>query len=135
MTIDDLRERRINAFLQLAQEERSAGARLSATNPRQAAFCLQQAVEKLVRATLEHANVPAGPTHNIRTLTDLLPPNHSLRETFLVFDDWSSAATRFRYPSSTGKVAEISVDEVKHRLAAIGALESDVLKYLGKGQS
>ena len=131
MTPEDIKERQVKAFLQLALEEKDAGATLRSTNPRQAAYFLQQAVEKLVRATLEHAEVPAGPTHSIRALTDLLPQEHKLRELFLAFDDWNAAATRFRYPSSVGKVAEISPQEIELRLSAATTLATEVLNFLG----
>ena len=45
--------RRVEAFLQLAEEEFSAAERLQSPLPRQALYFLQQTVEKLVRAALE----------------------------------------------------------------------------------
>jgi hypothetical protein len=53
-------------------------------------------VEKLLRAVLEAEGVPVGPTHNIRQLADMLPPDHVLKARFLEFETLSSAATRFR---------------------------------------
>jgi HEPN domain-containing protein len=53
------------------------------TLPRQSAFFQQQAAEKLLRAVLEVDGIPAGPTHNLRTLTDLLDTSHALRSEFL----------------------------------------------------
>jgi len=81
----DLRRRRIAAFLQIADEEAQAAATLLGLLPRQCAFFQQQCVEKLLRAVLEAEDVPAGPTHNLRTLADLLPRDHGLRSTFLAF--------------------------------------------------
>ena len=104
----NLRRRRIAAFLQIAEEEMRAAATLLNALPLQSAFFQQQSVEKLLRAVLEAADIPAGPTHNLRTRADLLPGEHELKATFLAFEEMSSAATRFRYPSGSGDAPQVS---------------------------
>jgi hypothetical protein len=124
------KRRRIAAFLQIAEEESRAAQTLVGVLPRQSAFFQQQGVEKLRRAVLEAADVPAGPTHNLRTLTDLLPGDHAMRPTFLGFEDFSSAATRYRYPSGSGDAPHVSLDLVKVRQERLTALRDTVLAFL-----
>ncbi|WP_363348240.1 HEPN domain-containing protein [Methylocystis echinoides] len=86
MSAEAQRRRRIASFLSLAEEEFGAAGMLLARLPRQAAYFQQQCVEKLLRAVLEAEGVPVGPTHNIRQLADMLPPDHVLKARFLEFE-------------------------------------------------
>jgi HEPN domain-containing protein len=88
--------------LKLAHEEMKAAEMLLESLPRQSAFFQQQAAEKLLRAVLEVERISAGPTPNLRTLTDLLDADNPMKPEFLAVEEWSSAATRFRYPSGSG---------------------------------
>jgi len=124
------KRRRIAAFLQIAEEEIRAAQMLVGLLPRQCAFFQQQGVEKLLRAVLEAVNVPAGPTHNLRTLTDLLPSDHAMRPTFLEFEDFSSAATRYRYPSGSGEAPLVPLDLVKARQERLTVLRDAVVVFL-----
>ena len=122
--------KRVEAFLQIAEEELSAAKRLQAPLPRQAQYFLQQSVEKLIRATLEASEVPAGTSHSLSFLAGLLPPSHPLRARFAAFEDLSSAATHYRYPTGTGVVHNISSDEVLADLTRVEQLREEVLAYL-----
>lgn len=106
MTPEDLQRLRVRSFLQLAKEEYEVAMELRATHRRQAAYFLQQSVEKLLRGILETASVPVGPMHNIRGLADLLPDGHPLFQKFLDLDELSPAATRYRYPNPRGTLAD-----------------------------
>jgi HEPN domain-containing protein len=124
------RRRRIAAFLQIADEEMRAAETLLNSLPRQCAFFQQQCVEKLLRAVLEAADVPAGPTHNLRTLSDLLPSDHKLKAVFSDFEELSSAATRYRYPSGSGNAPEVSSDLVQSRQESLIDLQKSVETFL-----
>ena len=104
MTAADHRRRRIASFMTLAFEE-------------------LKAAEKLLRAVLEIESIPAGPTHNLRTLADLLDKGHALKPEFLAVEEWSSAATRFRYPSGSGAAPTASPAMLRdrHATGTIGA--------------
>ena len=134
MKSDAVKQRRIKSFLLIAREEIQASEKLSADQPRQAAYFLQQAVEKLVRAALEHADIAVGVGHNIQFLSNSLPQGHSLKERFFEFDDLSPVATRFRYPSSEGHMSEIGIGAVQQRLSEVKQLEREVLQFLGGGK-
>jgi HEPN domain-containing protein len=113
----------------LANEEMRAAEMLLQTLPRQSAFFQQQAAEKLVRAVLEVEGVPAGPTHNLRALTDLLKADNPTKPEFLAVDEWSSAATRFRYPTGSGSTP-MSSAVLRERQGRLAALEGVVVAFV-----
>ena len=78
MTPEELQRLRVKSFLQLAREEWEVALEIRGKHRRQAAYFLQQCVEKLLRGVLETESVPAGPMHNIRGLADLLPKVEAL---------------------------------------------------------
>jgi HEPN domain-containing protein len=132
VTAADHRRRRIATFFTLASEEMKAAEMLLETLPRQSAFFQQQAAEKLLRAVLEVEGVPAGPTHNLRTLTDLLKADHALRNEFLLVDEWSSAATRFRYPAGSGDAPSVSPIVLRGRQTKLSALQATVGAFVSR---
>lgn len=58
-------DRRIDAYLTLADEEIHAAGMLAGGAPRQAAYYIQQAAEKGARALLTAAGIPFGTGHNL----------------------------------------------------------------------
>ena len=126
----DLRQRRIASFMKLAHEEMKAAEMLLEGLPRQGAFFQQQAVEKLLRAVLEIERIPAGPTHNLRTLTDLLEADNLMKPEFLAVEEWSAAATRFRYPSGSGDTPNVSTEILRDRQAGLARLRQVVESFV-----
>lgn len=96
--------KRIVAFLQLAGEELRAAQSLVEQSPRQAAYLIQQSAEKIARAVLTDAGVKFGIGHNLGQMARALPESHPWIEKLLPLDRHSSAATRYRYPSATGRL-------------------------------
>lgn len=123
---------RIASFLQLAEEELEAADKLSAPLPRQAMYFVQQSVEKLLRAVLEYEGVPAGASHNIRFLSELLPAGQPLKPMFVEFDPLSAASTRYRYPSASGGLSSPTSGDVKGWIARVKKLHEDVRANIRK---
>lgn len=69
---------------------------------RLAAFHLQQAAEKLVKAVRLARRLPATAEHHIDVLVDGLPIGDPLRPLLEPLDDLTPYATTFRYPSTRG---------------------------------
>ena len=65
-----VQRRRIDAFLQLAEEELQAARRLVRQPPRQAAYLMQQCAEKITRAILTDAGVKYGTGHNLGQMAE-----------------------------------------------------------------
>jgi HEPN domain-containing protein len=70
-------DRRIAAFLALADEELAAAKMLANGAPRQSAYYIQQSAEKGARALLTAAGVPFGTGHNLGLMASALPAEHS----------------------------------------------------------
>jgi HEPN domain-containing protein len=137
MSSADPRRRRIAPFGNLAGEEMKAAEILLDTLPRQCAFFQQQSAEKLVRAVheVDVEGIPAGPTHNLRTLTDLLGGAHPLRPHLREVEELSSAATRFRYPGGFGDAARVGAEKLKMRQVRITTLRNLVDAFVARART
>lgn len=94
----------IAAYLDDVDEELKVAKRLSEAPPsRFAAFHLQQAAEKLVKAVRLHRGLFASTEHNIRALIEELPADDAWRAKLSPLGVLSAYATTFRYPSPAGK--------------------------------
>lgn len=112
------RRERLEGFLALAAEELAAAERLIPVAPRQAAYFLAQAVEKVARAALVAVDVPFGTGHDIGRMAALLPPADPWRDRFLEFAFLSAASTKYRYPTPTGRLLPPPGPEELQALAA-----------------
>lgn len=65
---------RAESFIALARNDLELARLVSARDPGNAAFHLQQAAEKLAKAVLDIEGIPSGATHQIGALAALLPP-------------------------------------------------------------
>jgi HEPN domain-containing protein len=93
---------RAESFITLARNDLELAKLVSARDPGNAAFHLQQAAEKLAKAVLDIEGIPSGVTHQIGALAALLPTDHVFRPDLAAFDRFSSYATSTRYPLPGG---------------------------------
>jgi HEPN domain-containing protein len=94
----------IAAYLDDVDLELDAAKRLIADPPnRFAAFHLEQAAEKLVKAVRLGRGLRVTADHNIEALIDELPSEDLWRTKLRVLEPLAAYATAFRYPSPTGK--------------------------------
>lgn len=97
-------QRVIAAYLDDVEAELNAAARLAAPPPsRFAAFHLQQAAEKLVKAVRLHRGLQATADHNIRALVAELPAEDAWRSILEPLATLSAYATAYRYPTPGGR--------------------------------
>jgi HEPN domain-containing protein len=132
MKAEEIRRKRVSAFATLAEKEFEAARLLMDTHPEQAAYFLQQCVEKLLRGLLEMQEVASGPTHNIQQLASLLTEAGDWRKRFSALDELSVAATRYRYPSPTGTIGTINRDRLMFLLGEVEELKRDAGAVLTK---
>lgn len=130
MTPHELRLRRVEGFRKIATEELSAAKLLSGEHRPQAAYFLQQTVEKLARGILEIDDIPVGPTHQIHQLSKMMKGRDELASRFARLDELSSAATKFRYPGPLGQVSDISDQRLTFLMEEVEQLHRDVLAIL-----
>jgi HEPN domain-containing protein len=102
----DNQRKRVEAFLQLATEELGVAIGIVEEAPRQCAYLLQQAAEKMARAILTAADVQFGPGHNLGQMAGVLPENHPWKEKIRSLNKHSPAVTRYRYPTPEGRLLE-----------------------------
>ncbi len=95
----------VDGYFQVLREDLTAARQLLAGVPRAAAFHLQQAAEKLVKAILSAENIHVGADHDIGQLIGKLPEGHDWRLDLAELTYLSRFATAFRYPSPSGRVA------------------------------
>jgi HEPN domain-containing protein len=94
----------ITAYLDDVALELDAAKRLIADPPnRFAAFHLQQAGEKLVKAVRLSRGLRVTADHNIEVLVEELPHDDPWRAKLHALEPLSTYATAYRYPSPTGK--------------------------------
>ena len=114
----------IAAYLDDVDGELDAVTRLMAEPvSRFAAFHLQQAAEKLVKAVRLHRGLHATADHNVAALIEDLPPTDLWRAKLLPLGPLSAYATAYRYPSPGGKRKPgPSADELRAWIARIRPL-------------
>ena len=125
---------RIAAFLQLAHEELTAARNLSTSGRRQAAYFCQQSAEKIAPAILAHAGVLFSTGHNLGQMAAALPPDHPWRDKLNALDKHSPAATRYRYPGPTGRLAEPpSVERLEEDIRELSTLLDEARLFTRSG--
>jgi HEPN domain-containing protein len=123
----------IVAYLDDVDLDLDAAKRLTADPPnRLAAFHLQQAAEKLVKAVQLVRGLLITAEHNIARLLERLPPDDLWRRKLIVLEPLSSYATSFRYPSPMGKRKDgPGNDEVLGWIKAIADLSAEARSLVG----
>ena len=124
--------KRIAAFFTLADRGVvSATALLRADQFEDAALYVQQIVERVARALLTHAGIPFGTSHNLAQMAQALPEAHPFRNRIREFDDFSTAATAYRYPSPSGDLKRPpQVGYLEKRLAEAEQLVRDAKAFV-----
>ncbi len=108
-------EKRITAFLALAEQDLDAAELLVAGGNRYAAYHLQQTTEKLVKALLIARGIEAGLEHRVEELLKRLPPEDPWRANLTPFAPYSAFATAFRYPTPGGRIVPGPEPEILRR--------------------
>jgi uncharacterized protein len=102
-------DRRIRAYLDLAEQDLDAGAVLAKAGNRYAAYHCQQAVEKLLKALLLRYGIEAGVEHRLDVLLSRLDEAKTSeagtwKAALGQFERYSPFATTFRYPTPGGRI-------------------------------
>lgn len=95
-----------------------------------AAYFVQQAAEKLVKAVLVSAEVDPPYTHDLEDLTSRLPQDVPQRERYAALGGFTAYATGFRYPTTRERPPQPSTADVDAWIEQIGVLKSDFERWL-----
>lgn len=94
-------------YLAAVADDLDAARRLAAPPAnRLAAYHLQQAAEKLVKAILVHRKIHPGLEHRIDVLVGMLDASDPWRSILDSLDRFTPYATTYRYPSPTGRLKQ-----------------------------
>ncbi|CAA6605971.1 putative HEPN domain protein [Rhodospirillaceae bacterium LM-1] len=117
----------IESYLALAQEDLAVARKVLDAFPRHAAYAIQQAAEKLVKAVLSAEGIPVPAQHHLGALAQLLPTDHAWRAEFASLDGLSRYATTIRYPLPGGRMPKNpDLHELREQLRTVSALIGDV---------
>jgi len=95
-----------------------------------AAFFIQQAAEKLVKAVLIARGVEPRWTHDVGELTSRVPGDHPGRTRLADLSRFTDFVVAFRYPSEQGEDVFPSADEIDAWIAEIEGLKADFERWL-----
>ena len=115
------------SFIALAKEDLGVGRRILKDYPRSAAFHLQQAAEKLLKAVLSAEGIMFSAGHQLGQLAGLLPTGHVWRADLMAFDDYTTYATSTRYPLPGGGMPRIPpTDQLDKSLKEVASLVDEI---------
>jgi HEPN domain-containing protein len=128
--------KKAESLLALAQSDLAHAADNVRTHPRHAAFSVQQAAEKMIKAVLEKAGVTYPSTsHQLDDLVARVPAANPFKGDFIPLTRLTSAATKYRYPTARGDVPEDpSIAEIKEDIAAVKLVLPEVRDWLREGE-
>lgn len=130
MNDNDAQSEVIEALLQDAEADlEMAELGINAKN-RLAAFHVQQAAEKLIKAVRAHCGLRQSSSHDLEELIDgseharpslvPIPDDAPYRSELLGFSELTQYATTFRYPTPSGRLRVVPMDSVdKHRVELV----------------
>lgn len=117
----------VESLLALAREDLAVAQKLAADHPRHAAFNIEQAAEKLLKAVLSTEGIVFNAGHQLGTLAALLPGDHPWRADLATFDDFTSYAKALRYPTGSGRLPqEPDADDLREGLNRVAALVDEI---------
>lgn len=97
-------ERVIGALLLIARDDLDAAELLQAAKNRNAAYHLEQAAEKILKAVLTSEGKHAGIGHQLDALVRALPDEHPMKTSLSDLVELQAFATTFRYGTPVGRV-------------------------------
>ena len=115
------------SFIALAKEDLGVGRRVLKDYPRSAAFHLQQAAEKLLKAVLSAEGITFTAGHQLGELAGLLPNDHVWRADLMAFDEYTPYATSTRYPRPGGGMPRTPpTDKLEKSLKEVASLVDEI---------
>lgn len=127
-------EKRVAAFLELASKDAEAVDLLVAGGNRFAAYHMQQAVEKIVKALLLAKGIEAGIDHRLEELVKRFQPEDEWVARIRPLISYSAFATAYRYPTPGGRIPAAPPREtVRRDLAVVNDLIAIARAELQRG--
>jgi HEPN domain-containing protein len=128
--------KKVATFIRIAREDLVVAGKLMDQHPRHCAFNIEQAAEKLLNAvlTVEGIHFPTS-HHQLGALAQLLPVDHVWRADLMAFDEFTSYATQFRYPTPGGGMPSEPEDaDLERGLKEVLALADEIADWCRERQ-
>jgi HEPN domain-containing protein len=126
--------KRVDALLEMANEDLAGARVLLATSTRLARYHVQQGAEKAVKALLEDRGLNPGREHRFESLAAMLPSEDRWRGRIQSLDTLSPAATSHRYPTTEGRIMKPPEREaVEREIAFVAAFIQDIASAVRGG--
>lgn len=122
-------EVRIASVLRVAAIDLADARVLANTGSRNAAYLLEQAAEKIIRAVLTSEAVHPGIKHELDKMVDAIPDANPLKPLLREVEHLGRFATSFRYPTAEGKIAPLPADIAKSIEAVQRALDEAASRF------
>ncbi len=97
-------ERKISAFLAVADADIEAARALARIANRNAAYLCQQPAEKLIKAVLQDRGIDFGTEHRLDVLVERLLANDPWKSRLKPLESLTPFATTYRYPTPGGRI-------------------------------
>lgn len=131
-------EVRIASLLRVAATDLADSRVLAGTGSRNAAYLLEQAAEKVIRAVLTSEAIHPGIKHDLEQMVSMIPDANPLKPLLRDIEHLRQYATAFRYPTTEGRIPPLPADIGKSIAAVQAALGEAVARFgvdLGKSGS
>jgi HEPN domain-containing protein len=103
----------VASFIALARDDLEVARKLIDDHPRSAAFHVEQAAEKLLKAVLTAESIIFSANHHqLGKLAEALPADHVWRADLMAFDAYTTYATATRYPRPGGGMPRTPTKDV-----------------------
>lgn len=125
------------SFINLAREDLEVAKKLLIEHPRSAAFHIEQAAEKLLKAVLDAEGIvsPNSINHQLGQLAGLLPDGHIWRADLMAFDEYTPYGTSTRYPRPGGRMPDVpSAVDLQAATETIASLVSEISDWCKEKQ-
>jgi HEPN domain-containing protein len=116
------------SFIALAKDDLAAARQLLTNLPGIAAFHIEQAAEKLLKAVLSTEDITFSASHHqLGQLAEQLPLNHLWRADLMALDKYTSYATATRYPRPGGGMPRTpSQQDLQQALTEVESLVTEI---------
>jgi HEPN domain-containing protein len=124
--------KKADSLVDLAEKDISHATDNIGTHPNHAAFSVQQAAEKLIKAVLEQENITYPSTsHQLDDLVGRVPPTNPFKGDLIPLTRLTSAATKYRYPTARGGVPDDPpMSEIVEDLKSVTLLLPEIRDWL-----
>ena len=122
-------EVRIASLLQVAASDLADARVLVGTGSRNAAYLLEQAAEKIIRAVLTSEAIHPGIRHDLKQMVSEIPDANPLKPCLRDIEHLGKFATTFRYPTAEGRILPLPADIARSVELVQDALDECVTRF------